>query len=90
MSVIFGNSRSHNVNLYAIDFNMSESIYKQIEDRQIEETKKRIGNVVGSIMETLRDSELSLGEVEIVIGEIQARFRNASRNLKVKDLAKEE
>lgn len=89
MSVIFGNLRSHNVNPYAIDFNMSESIYKQIEDRQIEETKKRIGNVVGIIMEAMRDSELSLGEVEIVIGEIQTRFRNASRALKVKDLAKE-
>ena len=87
--MIFGNLRSHNVNPYAIDFNMSESIYKQIEEKQIEETKKRIGNVVGTVMETIRDADLTLGEVEIVIGEMQARFRNASRALKVSDLAKE-
>lgn len=68
---------------------MSESIYKQIEEKQIEETKKRIGNVVGTVMETIRDADLTLGEVEIVIGEMQARFRNASRALKVSDLAKE-
>jgi hypothetical protein len=69
---------------------MSESIFDKIKDKQIDEAKKRIGKACSDVMTTFKDCDLSLGEIEIVIGECQRRLREASTTLKFSELLADE
>jgi hypothetical protein len=69
---------------------MSESIFDKIKDKQIDEAKKRIGKACSDVMTAFKEGDLSLGEIEIVLGECQRRMREASSLLKFTQLLDKE
>jgi hypothetical protein len=68
---------------------MSESIFNKIMDKNIEQAKERIGASCEMIMTSFKNSELTLGEIEIVFQECQKRLRLAAQSLSIKDISKE-